>query len=218
MYLPTWAVIALKNYRVTVTPLGSRKDRNGVLKVQFDVRIEGNTIGVLQPFAGAASTTTTEYSRINHSFVCTTVELAFGETILLGGIHDREDNSTKSYTPILGQIPVVGLLFGNETTMSTRKSVVYTMTLRQTEKMQEDAHSLADDKRMSPEVRELQLKNVSWFNTVPNSAVIMSGLAKINREFRTGDIPGIYWDHSDLEEKNNQVNNEVGDAVKMMAT
>lgn len=206
-------------YRVTVTPLGSRKDKDGVLKVQFDVRVEGNTIGVLVPFAGAASTAATDYSKINHSSVSTTVELAFGETVILAGIYDREDNTTKSGVPGLGDIPGIGLFFSNETTDSIRKSVVYMMTLRPTEKMQEDANMLNDGRRLSPEVRELQMKNISWFSTVPNVALIMKGLSKIYREFRTGDIPSVYWWHSDLGDKNvaDGMDNEIGEAVKMMS-
>ncbi len=205
-------------YRVTVTPIGSRKDKNGVLKVQFDVRVEGNTIGVLNGFGGAASATSSAYSQINHSSVCTTVELAFGETTILAGIYDREDNSSKSYTPVLGQIPGISMLFSNDTTDSIRKSVVYMMTLRPTEKMQEDANMLNDGKRMSPEVRELQLKNISWFSTVPNSALIMKGLSTIYREFRTGDIPNIYWSTEDMGSKGVEggADNEISEAVKMM--
>lgn len=205
-------------YRVTVTPIGSRKDKNGVLKVQFDVRVEGNTIGVLNGFGGAASATASAYSQINHSSVCTTVELAFGETTILAGIYDREDNSTKSYTPVLGQIPGISMLFSNDSTDSIRKSVVYMMTLRQTEKMQEDANMLNNGRRMSPEVRELQLKNISWFSTVPNSALVMKGLSTIYREFRTGDIPNIYWSHEDLGDKKIEggEDNEISEAVKMM--
>ena len=205
-------------YRVTVTPIGSRKDKNGVLKVQFDVRVEGNTIGVLNGFGGAASATASAYSQINHSSVCTTVELVFGETTILAGIYDREDNSTKSYTPVLGQIPGISMLFSNDSTDSIRKSVVYMMTLRQTEKMQEDANMMNDGKRMSPEVRELQLKNISWFSTVPNSALVMKGLSTIYREFRTGDIPNIYWSHEDLGDQKIEggEDNEISEAVKMM--
>ena len=205
-------------YRVTVTPIGSRKDKNGVLKIQFDVRVEGNTIGVLNGYGGAASATASAYSQINHSSVCTTVEIAFGETTILAGIYDREDNSSKNYTPVLGQIPGVSMFFSNDTTDSIRKSVVYMMTLRPTEKMQEDANMLNDGKRMSPEVRELQLKNISWFSTVPNSALIMKGLSTIYREFRTGDIPNIYWSAEEMGSKGVEggADNEISEAVKMM--
>ena len=75
------------------------------------------------------------------------------------------------------------------------------MTLRPTEKMQEDANMFNDGRRISPEVLELQMKNISWFNTVPVSAILMKGLSRIYREFRTGDIPNIYWDHQDMGEK-----------------
>ncbi len=205
-------------YRVTVTPVGSRKDKNGVLKIQFDVRVEGNTVANLQPFTGAASSGQSQYSEINHSSVCTTVELAFGETVILAGIYDREDNSTTSGTPGLRDIPGLGLLFSSDTTDSVRKSVVYMMTLRPTEKMQEDANMLNDNRRMSPEVRELQMKNLSWFSTVPNSALVMKGLSRIYREFRTGDIPNIYWNHEDMGDKRIEggENNEISEAVKMM--
>ncbi len=205
-------------YRVTVTPVGSRKDKDGVLKIQFDVRVEGNTIGVLYPIAGAASSATTNYSEINHSSVCTTVEMAFGETVILAGIYDREDNAKTDKTPVLGDIPGVKLFFSNETTTSVRKSVVYMMTLRQTEKMQEDANMMNDGKRLSPEIRELQMKNLSWFTTVPNSALIMKGLSKIYREFRTGDMPPINWSIDDMADKKVEdgADNEIGEAVKMM--
>ncbi len=119
---------------------------------------------------------------------------------------------------MLGQIPGISMLFSNDTTDSIRKSVVYMMTLRPTEKMQEDANMLNDGKRMSPEVRELQLKNISWFSTVPNSALIMKGLSTIYREFRTGDIPNIYWSTEDMGSKGVEggADNEISEAVKMM--
>ena len=204
-------------YRVTVTPIGSRKNKDGVLKIQFDVRVEGNSVGVLYGYTGSNSTATSNYSQINHSSVCTTVELSFGETVILAGLYDREDNMTKSKTPGLGDIPGLGLLFSSETTDSSRKSVVYMMTLRPTEKMQEDANMFNDGRRISPEVLELQMKNISWFNTVPVSAILMKGLSRIYREFRTGDIPNIYWDHQDMGEKKlGEMNNEIGEAVRMM--
>jgi general secretion pathway protein D len=205
-------------YRVTVTPVGSRKDKDGILKIQFDVRVEGNTIGKLEPIAGSASIAPTDFSKINHSSVCTTVELAFGETAILAGIYDREDNASKEKTPGLGDIPGLGLFFSQETTTSVRKSVVYMMTLRPTDKMQEDANMMNDGKKLSPEIRELQMKNISWFTTVPNSALIMRGLSKIYREFRTGDMPSINWSIDDLADKKVEggLDNEIGEAVKMM--
>lgn len=205
-------------YRVMVTPIGSRKDKDGVLKIQFDVRVEGNTIGHLEDIAGAASTVATKYSKINHSSVSTTVELAFGETAILAGIYDREDNASKDKTPGLGDIPGLGLFFSHEETTSVRKSVVYMMTLRPTDKMQEDANMMNDGKRLSPEIRELQMKNLSWFTTVPNSALIMRGLSKIYREFRMGDMPPLNWSIDDLADKKVEggADNEIGEAVKMM--
>ncbi len=201
-------------YRVTVTPLGSRKDKNGVLKVQFDVRVEGNSIGSLAP-----SVTNGSFSEINHSFVSTTVEMAFGETVILAGIYDRTDNSSNSYTPVLGQIPGIGLFFSKDTTDSSRKSVVYMMTLRRSDNQEEDANSLNDDKRLSPEVKELQMRNLSWFSTVPNSALVMKGLSRLYREFRSGDIPNIYWWHSDMGQQDLYCHdNEISEAVKMLAS
>lgn len=201
-------------YRVTVTPLGSRKDKNGVLKVQFDVRVEGNSIGSLAP-----SVTNGSFSEINHSFVSTTVEMAFGETVILAGIYDRTDNSSSSYTPVLGQIPGIGLFFSRDTTDSARKSVVYMMTLRRSDSQMEDANSLNDDKRLSPEVKELQMRNLTWFSTVPNSALVMKGLSSLYREFRSGDIPNIKWWHSDMGQQDLYCHdNEISEAVKMLAS
>lgn len=201
-------------YRVTVTPIGSRKDKNGVLKVQFDVRVEGNSIGSL-----SASVTSGSFSEINHSFVSTTVEMAFGETVILAGIYDRSDNSSSSYTPVLGQIPGLGIFFSRDTTDSVRKSVVYMMTLRRSDSQMEDANSLNDDKRLSPEVKELQMRNLTWFSTVPNSALVMKGLSRLYREFRSGDIPNINWWHSDMGQQDLYCHdNEISEAVKMLAS
>jgi Flp pilus assembly secretin CpaC len=182
--------------------------------VQFDVRVEGNSIGSLAP-----SVTNGSFSEINHSFVSTTVEMAFGETVILAGIYDRTDNSSNSYTPVLGQIPGIGLFFSKDTTDSSRKSVVYMMTLRRSDNQEEDANSLNDDKRLSPEVKELQMRNLSWFSTVPNSALVMKGLSRLYREFRSGDIPNIYWWHSDMGQQDLYCHdNEISEAVKMLAS
>jgi len=61
---------------------------------------------------------------VNRRKVSTTVMVRDGETLVIGGLQLKSEYESKSKFPVLGDFPVIGLLFTN-----TRKAEVNTETL-----------------------------------------------------------------------------------------
>ena len=67
---------------------------------------------------------------INERRVDTTLRVADGEAVVIGGLIRRNTNKTINKMPILGDLPVVGFLFRNETTDTIETEVVIMVTPR----------------------------------------------------------------------------------------
>lgn len=61
-------------------------------------------------------------------FVSATARVRFGETLVLSGLSENVTDSTGSKTPIIGDVPLVGLLFNQKTTDKRRSSVLILVT------------------------------------------------------------------------------------------
>jgi Flp pilus assembly protein TadD len=136
---------------------------------------------------------TQRWTDVGLSKVTTNIQVALGETIMLGGISERIDIQDKSGFPVLQDIPGIQLLFSQETTDSQRKSVMYLITPR----------SYLDNKKKTATITisekgenmtELERRNQNWFDPANNTVVILKHLAPLYREFRHGDLPPMRWD------------------------
>lgn len=96
------------NVKLEITPyVGS----NGLIFV--DIKPDFKTpVGQLNPNVPPT---------INQRSLSSTVEMKEGETIVLGGLIQETETDNKTYTPILGSIPLLGSLFSS-TSKSTEKS------------------------------------------------------------------------------------------------
>lgn len=96
------------NVKLEITPyVGS----NGLIFV--DIKPDFKTpVGQLNPNVPPT---------INQRSLSSTVEMKEGETIVLGGLIQETESDNKTYTPILGSIPLLGSLFSS-TSKSTEKS------------------------------------------------------------------------------------------------
>ena len=90
------AVLELK-----ATPLITPDNR-----IQLDLAIKQDTVGEIYQTARGGSVPSIDTRELN-----TTVLVANGDTVVLGGIFQDEKNSNEDKVPWLGDIPVVGALF-----------------------------------------------------------------------------------------------------------
>ena len=133
---------------------------------------------------------------VGKSRVDTYVKVRLGETLMLGGIYEREETGTKSGFPGLQDVPIVQYFFSNETTLSSRRSIVYMLTPRSPDAVKTAVNRAMTREAVLPHLNELVSRNPDWFNTSPNLTKALSYLARdpiIYYEFRSGDVLPPSW-------------------------
>ncbi|MGL4825686.1 MAG: hypothetical protein ACRC4G_05800 [Alphaproteobacteria bacterium] len=174
-----------------VTPLEVQEDKN---KTLLDISLEGSILSST-PQPGSVSIANQTF-QIAKTKATTTLKLKFGETGMLGGIYERVTKQDKDGVPLLQDIPFLQYFFSQETTSDMRKYVVFFVTPRNA-KVVKDAMkaplSIEARRKEQPNIRELLAKGGSWEQTPSNVSIIFKGVAKLNREFRTGDVIPLFW-------------------------
>ncbi|MBF0142529.1 MAG: hypothetical protein HQL57_02770 [Magnetococcales bacterium] len=131
--------------------------------------------------------------------VSANVEMRYGETLILGGLSEKETENGRDGTPGLQDIPLLQLLFARQTTKDFQKSVLILLTPRppqyvyQPERARlEYEKSLSEDER---EVAALRSRYSEWFKPYPNWASVFHHMQEnsLFREFRTGDVTLEKW-------------------------
>jgi len=79
-----------------------------------------NSAGVIDPVSGVPSENTTE--------ITTRLLMRDGQTLILGGLIGESVTSVRSQVPILGNIPVLGTLFGRTVETVNRRELVILLT------------------------------------------------------------------------------------------
>ncbi len=92
-------------------------------EVTIEVSFEISTLG--EPVEGDAL-----LSSVNTRNLNTFVTLKDGESRLLGGLIQDEQRKTVRYSPLLGELPLIGPLFQGTRTERTQRDVVISMVLR----------------------------------------------------------------------------------------
>jgi len=142
------------------------------------------------------------------------VVMEFGETLILGGLSEKETSNSRDGVPVLQDIPGLQYLFSTKKTDDFQRSVLMLITPREpqytyrktnsaasTESGKKagepgakigEAESSADEGSM----KELRARYGDWFKPYPNLASVFSQLnsSSIYREFRTGDVTLEKWD------------------------
>jgi type IV pilus assembly protein PilQ len=77
-----------------------------------------------------AATVTPSGSPINVTELTTTVLVADGDTIVLGGIFEQTKSTSESKVPLLGDIPVLGRLFRSDTEVNDKTELLIFITPR----------------------------------------------------------------------------------------
>jgi type II secretory pathway component GspD/PulD (secretin) len=136
----------------------------------------------------------TSKSRVDASVV-----MRPGETLILGGLSEKEGEITRDGVPLLQDIPLVQYLFANRTSRDYQKSTLILITPRPAQYVyQPEKARQAYEKSLSEEERpfaSLRARYADWFRPYPNWASAFRQLQEnsLYREFRTGDVVLENW-------------------------
>ncbi|MBC8339745.1 MAG: hypothetical protein ISR51_08120 [Rhodospirillales bacterium] len=142
------------------------------------------------------------FAQISKTTLNANVALKFGETMVLSGLSEREDEFLKDGVPFLKDIPGVQYLFGHEDTLEFKKSVLILLTPRNpsfvhrdgTPKVSRDAP--ADARADQSSLGELK-QRPGWFKPASHLDAVFEHLKdrKLFKEFRAGDVALEDWDN-----------------------
>ena len=106
--------------------------KKAVLKLEVTPQItpEGNIILDLDVNKDSRGETTTQGVAIDIKHIQTQVLVENGGTVVIGGIFEMEETNQVNKIPLLGDIPVVGNLFKNQTKEATKREMLVFITPR----------------------------------------------------------------------------------------
>jgi len=108
----------------------SFRKANLSLKVKPQITPDGNIIMTLDVNNDAPGTTTPAGVQINTKHVKTEVLVENGGTVVIGGIYSQNDRTDVTKVPLLGDLPLIGWLFKNNSTQSTKNELLVFITPR----------------------------------------------------------------------------------------
>ncbi|HEY5898355.1 MAG TPA: type IV pilus secretin PilQ [Burkholderiales bacterium] len=108
----------------------SFRKANLALKVKPQITPEGNIIMTLDVNKDQPGATTAAGVQINTKHVKTEVLVDNGGTVVIGGIYEQNDRTDITKIPLLGDLPLVGWLFKNNTTTSNKTELMVFITPR----------------------------------------------------------------------------------------
>jgi hypothetical protein len=128
--------------------------------------------------------------------------MRLGETLVLGGLSEKEVARTRDGVPILQDTPLLQYFFSNQSTSSFQRSVLLLITPRAPEFTYRSDEALLSENGGTddPEsLKELRARYGDWFKPYPNMASVFHHIEYSNlyREFRTGDVTLEQWDKLD---------------------
>ena len=84
----------------------------------MDLRVNKDSVGTI--FSGIPS--------IDTNNLITQVLVEDGETVVLGGVYETTDTNNRGSIPLLGDIPMLGVLFRNKTKTQKKKELLVFIT------------------------------------------------------------------------------------------
>jgi len=128
------------------------------------------------------------------------VVMEFGETLVLGGLSERETNNNRDGVPVMQDVPGLQYLFAKRDTSDFQRSVLLLITPRSPQYTYRNEVTKSDSEVDADQgMQELRARYGDWFNPYPNLASVFSHMnaSSIYREFRTGDVTLEQWDRQD---------------------
>ena len=131
--------------------------------------------------------------------VNSTVTMKFGETLILGGLSERETSKSADGVPGLMDIPVLNFLFSQRVERQFERSIMILMTPRRPHYTRQDPADREEaDQKMSElerDLKRLQSRNGDWYTPRPTFTELQDKLQgrEFFEEFRAGDVKILSW-------------------------
>jgi type IV pilus assembly protein PilQ len=100
------------------------------LRVKPQITPDSNVIMTLDVNNDAPGTTTPAGVQINTKHVKTEVLVENGGTVVIGGIYTQQDRTDTTKVPFLGDLPILGIMFRNNTTTTSKTELLVFITPR----------------------------------------------------------------------------------------
>jgi len=135
-----------------------------------------------------------------------------GETLILGGLSEKEGERIRDGVPLLQDVPLLQYVFARSSTRDYQKSTLILITPRPPQYVyQPEKARLEYEKTLTEDERpfaSLRARYADWFRPYPNWASVFHHLQEnaLWREFRTGDVVLENWsDMRSLKDRLNKV-------------
>lgn len=128
------------------------------------------------------------------------VVMRMGDTLVLGGLSEKESTTNRDGVPGLQDVPGVQYLFSQQSRTDFQRSVLILITPRPAAyTWRADAAPGAAAEPASNGMDVLRARYGDWFSPYPNLASVFNQLnrADLYREFRTADVTLERWDRMD---------------------
>jgi tetratricopeptide (TPR) repeat protein len=141
---------------------------------------------------------------ISEILVTANVVMRMGDTLVLGGLSEKETTGSRDGVPGLQDVPLLQYLFARQARTDYQKSVLILITPRPASYtwLSDESRAAAarqPDDAFTPSIDVLRARYSDWFKPYPNLASVFHHLnaADLYREFRTGDVTLQSWDRMD---------------------
>ncbi len=143
----------------------------------------------------------TAFSETTKTSVAATAKLRFGETLILSGLSENENNRQRDGVPVLDRVPGLQYLFSQRTEETVKRSVLILLTPRKArflegpstaESARQEALKQPQDEKFKTELQQRQ-------GIRPNLDAVFAGLeySDYYRQFRSGDMQMDNWRERD---------------------
>lgn len=143
-----------------------------------------------------------ESVRVSKNEVNANVALKMGQTLVLGGLREKQTSEAKSGVPVLRDLPLLQYLFSAESTSDYHKSIITIITPRRvmpgvyvSSSSFESGEQVEEDPAKHPFLDELKKSSTTLLSVNDNLGHIMKHLNKHKavREFREADLFDSVW-------------------------
>jgi len=140
--------------------------------------------------------------------VNSTVTMKFDETLILGGLSERETSKSADGVPVLMDVPVLNMLFSQRIEREFERSVLILLTPRRPHYARKDeARRTETLEKLTPleqEIERLEQRHKDWFSPRPTFNEVLESLQgqAFFEEFRTGDVELLSWQKDETVQQN----------------
>lgn len=128
-----------------------------------------------------------------------TVTMKYGETLVLGGLSEREESKATDGVPVLKDIPGLNLLFSEKVERTFERSVLILLTPRRPHFTQRASTDIENNdaqlSSLEKEIARFQHRHGNWYTPRPVFDEIIDELQgpEFFKEFRIGDMKLLSW-------------------------